>query len=183
MLCRFASQNLILIQKNFKRLLTLALKFKIVLWGSYAHWTLRERKQFAEWMKVHHCEQNWMITGPISVQLSKNILKECSALVLAGQKFTPIEITEYYLRAIQAEAVIIGDSRQASVHADLWKHSINCWILDKEHLEKDLNDLLERSSFEVPEILSDLKTQNEHLVDSSLNELNRLYNKALSHLR
>lgn len=169
--------------KSFKRMLTLAQNKKIVLWGSYSHWTLRDRKKFAQWMKEHDCENRWVVSGPMSVSLSKKLLKDAAALVLAGQNFTPIEITEYYIRAIQSEAVLILDSKQSSVHADLWKSGKNCWILSQDNLALDLKNLLNRHSLKLPELLSEINTQNEHIVDSSLNELNRLYNKALSHLR
>ncbi len=168
---------------NFQRIQTLAKKYKVVLWGSYSHWSLRERKQFAVWMKDNNLDRRWVMTGPITIQLSKNILKSSKAMILAGQKFTPLEITEYYLRAIQAGSVLILDSRQSGVHADLWKSAVNCWILNQENLLNDLNALLERQDLALPEVLSELHTQNEQLMDSSLNELNRLYNKALSNLR
>lgn len=87
------------------------------------------------------------------------------------------------MRAIQAQVRLILDSRQTSVHSDLWKNGVNCWVLNVHHLQKDLAKLLTRSHFRSPETLSEDAAQNSHLVDSSLNELNRLYNRALASLR
>ncbi len=50
-------------------------------------------------------------------------------------------------------------------------------------IAKDLVKLLAKSNLKLPETLSDQLAQDRHLMDSSLNELNRLYNKALNHLR
>lgn len=165
------------------RIRTLAQKHKVVLWGSYSHWTLRERKQFAAWMARFHCDQQWVLTGSMSTALSRALLEGAEAFVLAGQKFTPVEMTEYYMRAIQSQAVMILDSRQTSVHSDLWKNTVNCWVLNHENIQRDLVQLLARPHLHLPEVLSEQRAQSSHLIDSTLNELNRLYNKALSHLR
>lgn len=169
--------------KNLIRIRTLAQKHKVALWGSYSHWSLRDRKKFAAWMVQFGCEDRWVVTGSMPTHLSKILLEHATAFVLAGQKFTPIEMTEYYMRAIQSEAVMILDSRQTSVHSDLWKNTVNCWVLDHEHTHRDLVKLLARPHLRLPEVLSEQRAQGSHLIDSSLNELNRLYNRALSHLR
>ncbi|HWU43455.1 MAG TPA: hypothetical protein VN132_08455, partial [Bdellovibrio sp.] len=108
--------------ENLIRIRTLAQKHKVVLWGSYSHWSLRDRKQFAGWMAHFECEKRWVVTGSMPVHLSRYLLENATAFVLAGQKFTPVEMTEYYMRAIQSQAVMILDSRQTSVHSDLWKN-------------------------------------------------------------
>jgi hypothetical protein len=169
--------------QSFLRLRTIAAKYKVILWGSYSHWTLRDRKKFAAWMDAHGCGNNWSVTGEIDPAVSKILLQKSTALVLAGQPLTPIEMTEYVLRAIQNNAVLVLDSKQALVHADLWKNGTNCWILQHEQLQKDLIKLLAKPSLKLSETLHEQFTQERHLMDSSLNELNRLYNRALNHLR
>ncbi|QDK36739.1 hypothetical protein [Bdellovibrio sp. NC01] len=168
---------------SFVRLRTLAQKHKVALWGSYSHWPLRDRKQFAAWMEKYDCGNRWVVTGSLAPHLTKILLERATAFVLAGQRFTPVEMTEYYLRAIQSQAIMVLDSKQTSVHADLWKNTVNCWVLNHEHIQRDLVKLLSRPHLRLPEVLSEQRAQNSHLIDSSLNELNRLYNKALSHLR
>lgn len=168
---------------NFVRIRTLAQKHKVALWGSYSHWPLRDRKQFASWMAKFGCENRWVVTGSMPSHYSKLLLERASAFVLAGQRFTPVEMTEYYMRAIQSQAVLILDSKQTSIHSDLWKNAVNCWVLNHENVQRDLVKLLSRPHLRLPEMLSEQSAQNSHLIDSSLNELNRLYNKALSHLR
>lgn len=169
--------------ESFIRLRTVAQKYKVALWGTYSHWSLRDRKKFAAWMEEFQCADRWLLTGPLSASLTQNLLQKSTALMLAGQQFTPVEMTEYYLRAIQSQAVLILDSRQTSVHSDLWKNTVNCWVLNHGQLQKDLIKLLAKSHLKLPESLSEKLAEDRHLIDSSMNELNRLYNKALNHLR
>ncbi|MGE5085050.1 MAG: hypothetical protein ACM3MG_02035 [Bacillota bacterium] len=168
---------------SFQRVRILAQKYKVALWGSYSHWSLRDRKRFAAWMEKHHCGSSWIVTGTLSPHLSHILLEKSAAFIIAGQKFTPLEMTEYFRRAIQAQATLILDSRQTSVHADLWKNAINCWVLNTHHIQRDLVKLLSRPQLQLPETLSEEAAQKSHLVDSSINELNRLYNRALASLR
>lgn len=168
---------------SFERIRTLAQKYKVVLWGTYSHWSLRDRKKFASWMDNFQCGKNWTITGPLPLSLSQPLLKQTTALCLAGQPFSPAEMTEYYMRAIHCHTPLILDSLQTSVHADLWENSVNCWVLNSHHLQKDLVRLLGRPHLRLPENLSEQLAEDRHLIDSSLNELNRLYNRALNHLR
>jgi hypothetical protein len=164
---------------NFARLRTLAQKHKVVLWGSFKGWSLRDRKRFATWMQDFDCGTNWMLTGELPQRVTRELLEHSTAFVLAGQKFTPLEMTEYYMRGIQAKSVMILDSLQTSIHSDLWRNSVNCWVLDHAHMQRDLIRLLSRHHLELPENLSEQVARDSHLIDSSLNELNRLYNKAL----
>ncbi len=168
---------------TFKNIQILAQKYRLVLWGSYAHWTLRDRKKFAAWMKETQVAANWIVTGPISTLLASHLLQKTQALMLAGQSFSPIEMTEYYMQAIHAKSALILDSAQTSVHADLWKNNVNCWVLNSEQIQKDLTELVAKHDLQLPECLSEKLAQERHLIDSSLNELNRLYNRALTHLK
>ena len=168
---------------SFHRIRILAQKYKVALWGSYSHWPLRDRKRFAAWMEKHDCGNSWIVTGTLSPHLSRILLEKSTAFMIAGQKFTPVEMTEYYRRAIQAQATLILDSRQTSVHADLWKNAVNCWVLSTHNVQKDLVKLIARSHLGLPETLSEDTARSSHLVDSSINELNRLYNRALASLR
>lgn len=169
--------------KAFERICQIAQKYKVVLLGSYSQWSVRDRKRFAAWMEHHHCQNNWVITGDISPETVQILFQKSTAVFLAGQDFSPIEMTEYYNRAIQSHAGLILDSQQSSLHADLWKNTENCWILNGNSLENDLEKLLAKSSLKLPESLSERLAQDRHLIDSSLNELNRLYNRALLPLR
>lgn len=170
-------------QDSFQRIRAFAAKYKVALWGTYAHWSLRDRKRFDAWMGSLNFADKWFVTGPLAPVLSKRLLENSKALVLAGQKFTPVEMTEFYLRAMQSQTVLVLDSKQSSVHSDLWKNSINCWILDSRHLATDIARLLTRPDLRLPEALTEKLVEERHLVDSSMNELNRLYNRALNHLR
>lgn len=165
---------------NFVRIRTLAQKHKVILWGSYAHWSLRDRKKFARWMEQFECSERWHVTGEISPSLNHVLLKNSEAFILAGQKFSPAEMTEYYLRGIQAKAVIVLDSAQAGLHTSLWRNAVNCWILDTHHLQAQLVKLLGKNSLALPEVISENLAEDKHLIDNSMNELNRLYTRALT---
>jgi hypothetical protein len=169
--------------ESFHRIRTLAQRHKVVLWGTYAHWSLRDRKKFANWMAQFECGKRWVVTGALPLKNSRLLLEKSEALVLAGQHYSPVEMTEYYMRAIQAQAVMILDSKQINVHADLWRNSINCWVLNYHHSHRDLIRLLGKPNLRLPETLSEELALDRHLIDSSMNELNRLYNRALAHLR
>lgn len=167
----------------FERLRTVAQKYPVALWGSYAHWSLRDRKRFATWMREFQCKDQWVVTGPLSASAGERLLAESTGLLLAGQSFTPVEMTEYYMRAIRTHATLILDSKQTGLHSDLWKNGVNCWVLDHAQQQKDLIKLLAKSRLHLPETLSERLAQDRHMMDSSMNELNRLYNRALNHLR
>lgn len=167
----------------FEHIRTLAQRHKVVLWGSYSHWSLRDRKKFASWMEKFECGQRWVMTGSMPLNNSRLLLEKCEAFVLAGQHFSPVEMTEYYMRAIQAQAVLVLDSKQISVHSDLWRNAVNCWVLNAHHIQRDLVKLLSKPNLKLPETLSEELALDRHLIDSSMNELNRLYNRALAHLR
>lgn len=169
--------------ESFIRIRTLALKYRVLLLGSYSHWTVRERKKFTAWMEEYGCGDKWMVTGLIPSNLIRSLLEKSSAFVLAGQPLTPVEMTEYYMRAIQTQAVLVLDSKQTSIHSDLWKDNVNCWVLNHQQIQRDLIKLVNRPNLDLPEVLSEQITVERHLIDSSLNELNRLYNRALSHIR
>lgn len=164
----------------FQRLKLLVEKHRVVLWGSYAHWSLRERKKMAAWMDSFEGGDRWQVTGDIPLHVSRPLLRGSEAFVLAGQSFSPVEMTEYYLRAIQAKTTLILDSQQTGVHSDLWKNTENCWILEESYLRRDLIKLLARPHLGLPESLSDQLAADRQMIDNSLNELNRLYTRALT---
>lgn len=179
----FREQKFLPLTPYFQRIQLLASKYNIVLWGSYSHWSLRDRKKFATWMEQARGENSWTLTGFISSSHSKIFLAKSKALILAGQSFSPLEITEYYLRALQNKATVVIDSVQSSVHAGLWQDGRNCWILKESNLNREFSKLLAKSNLSLPQDLTIEEANSRHLIDSSLNELNRLYNRALNNLR
>jgi hypothetical protein len=167
---------------NYDLMRVLAQKYKLVLWGTYSHWPVRERKAFASWMSKIDPSSEWIVTGSLGSVMIQILLKSASALFLAGRDFSPVEMTDYYTHAIKSDVPLILCSNQTSIHSDLWKNSINCWVLNNEQIQSDLIKLLNRPSLKLPESLTRKLAEDRHLIDSSLNELNRLYNRALDHL-
>lgn len=163
----------------FRRLLKWGSQYHLVLWGSFQMWPPRQRKIFAEWMENHGLQSNWTLTGRISAGITEQLLEGCEALILAGQSFTPIEMTEFYLKAIQTRCSLVLSRRQAQVHAGLWRHGKNCWILEDRKIDLEIQKVLLTESLRTPEQLPESIAREKHWIDIPLNDLNRLYNKAL----
>lgn len=164
----------------FRRLALMAAHRHVVMLGSQSDWSLRERKRFQTWMTEQGLETRWTLTGPLEPGEQKRLLTKAEALVLAGLKLSPLEITEYDLRALQAKTTLILDDRQSTIHSELWRNEVNCWILPQPELLSRLQELLQKPDLRLEHDLPQSLTLNRDLVDAPLNELNRLYNKALA---
>lgn len=165
-----------------RRFLILARSYHVVLLGSQKHWSLSNRRLFAEWTDFHGLSSQWTLTGEASLGLTDKILKGAEALWLAGLSLTPSEMTEYYMKAIHHDCTLVLDHRQAHLHAALWKHGENVWILNAHQLRDEMHQLLRRGTLKTPTRLNDSISEQRHWIDIPLNELNRLYNKALMKL-
>lgn len=165
----------------FDRLALLAAHRHVVLLGSFANWSLRERRRFQQWMKDQGLGSQWTLTGELSRSEGRRILSNAEAVVLAGTPLSPFEATEFFLRCLQAGATPVLDEKQASIHSELWKHGENCWILPTSEVHRRLNRLLNQDSLRRPASLPHNLSLHRDLIDAPLNELNRLYNKALAH--
>jgi hypothetical protein len=165
----------------FRRLTLLAAHRHVVLLGSQSSWTLRERKKFQAWMDAKGLASQWTLTGELGQADLRRLLSHAESFVMAGLSLSPMETTEYFLRGIQAGATLVLDNRQSSLHSDLWRHGENCWILPHDEVISSLQGLLGRGSLRRPQTLPENMSLQRDLIDAPLNELNRLYNKALSH--
>lgn len=164
----------------FDRLAMMASHRHVVLLGSFSNWTLRERRLFQRWMQDQGLGTQWTLTGPLGRAESRKILAGAEALVLAGTPMSPFEATEFFLRTLQAGATPVLDEKQASIHSELWKHGENCWILPHGEINRRLNRLLNQGSLKRPASLPINLSLHRDLIDAPLNELNRLYNRALA---
>jgi hypothetical protein len=167
----------------FLRLSKIAETHYVVLLGSNQDWPLRSRKLFEQWMSKQGLGDRWMFSGSMPKNLEKHLLKHSLCLILAGLKLNAEEITSFYLKAIQYDTALVLDSKQASVHAHLWQKNVNCWILNHESIDKELREFLAKKDFRPPESLQTELSTNRHLTDTPLNELNRLYTRALAQLK
>lgn len=167
----------------FRRLARICETRFVVLWGSNQDWPLRSRKQFENWMAEQNLNDRWMFSGALPAQLERELLKQTECLILAGIRLSPQAISQFYLKAIQCNTPLALDTKQASVHAHLWRKNINCWILNHESLDKEFGAFLTKDDFRPPESLHEKLSEDRHLTDTPLNELNRLYTRALSQLK
>lgn len=166
----------------FARLKLCAQKYRVILWGSYDHWPLRERKAFATWMRNSGLQTRWRVTGQINDEESHQLLNLAQAVILAGIELSPIEINEIFAHAIQARARIVLDSTQSSMHPSLWRHDQNSWILSSRNLNESLVLWLSKEKFNLPEEVSEKLAKERHLIDHPMNELNRLFTRALEYV-
>lgn len=164
----------------FRRLTLLASRHPVVLLGSFTGWALRDRKRFHAWMEGKGLGHQWVVSGALGRSDLRRLLAKTEALVLAGQTLTPLETTEYFLHALQAGATMVLDGRQGMIHSDLWRNGENCWILSNDDLLKGLQTLISKETLKRPQVLPENSRLQRELVDAPMNELNRLYNKALS---
>lgn len=167
-------------RQGFRRFQVMASHRHVVLLGSLSGWTLRERKRFHAWTLEQGVGDRWTVTGELSRPDLRRLLSKAEALVLAGKSLSPLETTEYFLHALQAGTTLVLDQKQSAIHSELWRDGENCWILSTDDLVSRLQSLMAKADLKLPQPLpADIQLQRD-LIDAPLNELNRLYNKALS---
>ncbi|HRO66934.1 MAG TPA: hypothetical protein PL182_05170 [Pseudobdellovibrionaceae bacterium] len=149
-------------------------------WSYWAVFPLGPCAKENAWMDNQGVGGNWTLSGELSTGDQQRLLAEAEALVLAGLSLSPLETTEYFLRAIQAGANLVMDDRQSLIHSDLWRHGETCWILKFDNVPSSLEKLLSEGPLRKFQALPESMNLHRDLVDGPLNELNRLYNKALS---
>jgi hypothetical protein len=168
----------------FKGLLQFLRKYKVVLLGSQDQWSLRERKRFQKWLADEGLGDRWFLTGHRSLDQVSSLLKGAEALWLANLELTPMELTSFFMKSLETSTTLILDPRQARLHAPLWVNGVNCWILgevtDEARGESALPELVQKISLKLDYNFESLQITSKDLVDAPLNELNRLYIKALS---
>lgn len=164
----------------FRRIAMMAAHRHLLLMGSTADWSLRERKRFQAWMARKGLDTQWTFTGHLNAPDIRRVLGGAEAFVLAGQNLTPFETTEYYLTALQAGTTLVLDDRQSTIHAHLWRHKENAWIFPLHDLLKQLQTQLTAGSLHLESVAPESLNLHRDLIDTPLNELNRLYNRALA---
>jgi hypothetical protein len=159
----------------FQELLRVLRVSKVVLFGSQDHWTLRERKKFQAWLQTEGVEKQWYLTGHQSLDEASSLIGRCQALWLADLDLSPMELTQYFLKAMDMNATLILNPKQARLHAPLWRNGQNCWIT-----EGSTTELLAQKGLKLTYNLDRHSIERKDLVDAPLNELNRLYHKSLA---
>lgn len=148
----------------------------LVLLGNWDEWPIRSRKKISQ--ELRKAGVPWTLSGSNQSSDNQMILKSCRSLWLAGLPLTPSDYTHFLWLAWQASATPIIDSSQATMHADLWKNGVNCHILNKDLMSTEVERILALESLATPEHLSTQSSRD--IADHSINDLSRLYNKALS---
>lgn len=161
-----------------KRAAVLAVQRPILLLGSLSQWSHSDRRKLEQWLQDLGVSRNWMMSGDLTAGQQIGVLAACDALMIAGLPLSPLEVTHYQVKSLKADCTLIIDDRQASIHADLWKNQKNCWILRREEIQREMRELLQKEHLKLPAL--DQPLQNRNLFDAPLNELSRLYNRALS---
>jgi hypothetical protein len=163
----------------FDRLSLLASHRHVMLIGSMDSWTLRERRRFQKWMEDQGLGHRWTLVNQKAELRPKRLLQNAEALVLAGCRLTPFELADYFYQSIQTECTLVLDDRQAGFYADLWRHGENCWIIPSSEIQRRLNRLMNQGSLRLQFKLPQHMDVHRNLIDLPINELNRLYSRAL----
>jgi hypothetical protein len=148
----------------------------ILLLGSWDSWPVRTRKKL-----IRQLEKNsvsWTLSGFQTSEANQQLLSACEALWLAELTLSPTSYTEYIWLAWQSGITPVIDTSQAIMHSGIWKDGINCHILKKNRSKSEVDRILSLPNLRTPEHLSPQCARD--LIDHSTNDLNRLYNKALS---
>ena len=166
--------------KFYRSLQLLSEKYHLIFWGTNSQWPLRERKKFATW--ISGFSQKWQFLHVHSIEEDIKYLSSHDMIFLSFTDMSLLKLAETMALGLGSKASLILDNSQTGVYAGLWRNGKNCWILQDSKNLDDLESLLNQKTdlpYPKPQDLGN----NQQLIDSSLNELNRLYNKALLQLR
>lgn len=154
--------------------------FFIVFYGSWQGYSLAEKKSLEKKIGALGIHQ-WLVTGPINNSEFICLLKKSEILYLSGLKITSSELAELLVHTIAANATVVMDTQQSSIYSHVWKNKENCWILDLNYSPEAINELFEKEKLRLECNFNDSTTNNftSNFLDLPINDLNRLYNKAL----
>ncbi len=188
---RIQNRRLIVIPFGLKSLdfddstIEYAIKFPkeyfIVFIGSYSDWSLRDKKAFSHFLENSPLKGRWLLTGDMDESQILHLMTYAEALFVAQLELSALEINRWLLLGSSAPISIIMDTNQASIHSQIWRNRENCWILSMFEPRKDLFEILALPSLRLySSSLQSLKNSLSHQLDSPVNELNRLYQRALN---
>ncbi len=156
-------------------------KYFVVFLGDNSDWKLREKKQFSHYLQSTSLKDRWLLTGDLQEHQVQELLRSAEALFLARLKLSVTEINRWLLLGSTMPVSLIMDTSQASIHSQIWRNRENSWILSLQDTKKDLYELMDVETLKLqPEHLDELRTSVSLQLDSPVNELNRLYQKAIN---
>jgi hypothetical protein len=157
----------------------LARRFFLIFAGTLEHLSLADRKKW-EKFTTEHLGPRWGLSSSLSRDEETVLLKKSWGLFLAGQDMAPTVLTHWLSLASQVDASMIVDDRQTRLYPGLWEHKKNAWIFSRNDLKADLEKWIQTGPPALSSNLTESLQQKQDLLDAPLNELHRLYNKALS---
>ena len=163
-------------EELFQLLEKLGKTYHLLFLGSWNNWSVRARKKFSA--RMQRMNINWTISETLQSNDSQKLLESCQALWLAGLTMSPTEYTQNLWNSWKAQVPLVIDMTQAAMHSGLWKDQVNVHILRNDVFSTELDRILAKKTLKTPEMLTIQTTRD--LTDHSTNDLNRLYNKALS---
>lgn len=166
--------------KFFRSLEILSKKYHLIFWGTNSHWPLRERKKFSAWLSTF--SKKWQFLQVNDIAEDIKYLNLDDIIFLSFTDINLLNLAETMVLGLGSKASLVLDNSQTGVYAGLWRNGKNCWVLQDSKNLDDLSDFL-RQQINLPYPRPQELGNNQQLIDSSLNELNRLYNKALLQLR
>lgn len=163
----------------YKRMALIMKTHFVLLNGNQKNWSYFERNKLNYWLEQQGFREQWGLTGLDPHYIPEVLIENAKALLLAGISFTSEELTRYYRQILKKNCPLILDSSQASIHAVLWKSRLNCWIVEKNKFNIEFESLLSKETFFLPSKISEQILLQKEASDIPINELNRLYSRAL----
>ncbi len=157
-------------------LIALSKKFFLIFEGTLKDWTVPERKLWEQTM-TQKLGNNWCISGELTMEDEQNLLEKAQALFLAGQEFSPCQVTQWVALASKAQAPVIVDDRQTRLYPGLWEHQKNSWVFPRVDLANELERWIQAGPPALSSSLQESLREKQDMLDAPLNELHRLYNR------
>lgn len=138
------------------------------------------QKKRLEALLNHHIGSRWAFSFNSNEERFITLASKSNGILLAGQNFKPLEFSKWVRWSFVARVAPLIDDEQSKMYSALWEDQINCKIFRRYHLQKDYH-LWARSLVQFKKIdLGQSLSQKKEIMDAPVNQLQRLYNKALS---
>jgi len=167
-----------LVQGYLQELSELANYFHLVICFVESEIPLHHKKRLENLLN-HHIGHHWAFMFNATEERVHSLATRSHGLLLAGQNFKPLEFSKWIRWAFLAQTPPLIDDEQSKMYEALWEDQKNCKIFRRYHLQKDYHIWVKNPGVFDKIDLSTTLTDKKEIMDAPLNQLQRLYNKAL----
>lgn len=148
-----------------------------IFWGPSDKIEPNEMKRINKDLSNLKSFHNWYFLNSSLFESLSDVLPCNVRVFIAGLNFNTKELAEIFEKALQNGFTLILDDYQAELYSGLWQDRVNCFLLSRYTLLKDLESFFKNHYHE--EVTLKNNHRNE-LIDAPVNEFNRLIKKVLS---